>query len=323
MGFVHNLCEKEKINGLRLNKNYVQVTQEDFGRQDQSCLPLYQALESNRINMVVMILNTMGKRPFVSGTIASKKIGQINHQDRSWAHHPDVCTLSIYPHHYRLRLLGVLVSFLGSQKLQFHTMVSSNAMVTFVIDQKECDAFIKMLTNRFDLPDSHVPFEQEENDELTQFLKKKYPETRATYEEEKIKTYGITLVTGLTLSHHVVSLANLAEFGQKIQSVAGKEGRFFHTLASMGSPGQVHFSLLTDPSMVIACGHSCPADFLSFQGPHFGDRHSIISRAIHCLSQGRVPLLQTGCTGAHIGIVVPRGQGKMAKKTLQDVFDCP
>ena len=315
--------EQVKINGIRLNKNFVQVTQAYIDRQDQSFVPLYQVLASDKINMVSMILNTTGNRSFVSGTIVSKYFGQVSHQDGSWNYHPNVCTISIYPHHYRLRPLGVLLYLLGSRKVSFQCLISSNAMLTFVVDQTDCDAVIDMLSKNFDLPESHVPFEQEENVELTQFLKRKYPETRATYVENKIKTYGITLVPDLNLCSYLFSFDQLAEFGHNIQSRENKEDKFFHISAYMASLDQIHLSLLTGKSLSIPVDQTYAAELLSFHGPHFGDRHSIISRALNCLFKKSIPVLQTGCTGAHIGIVLPEGKGKEAKKILNDVFEIP
>lgn len=322
-GLNKNKMDQIKINGIRLNKNYLQVTQEAFDSQDKSVELLYQAMESNSINMVFMALNTMGDRSFVSGAIASKYFKQMLNQDGDWSYHKDVCTLSIYPHHYRFQLLGRLLSLLGRQKLSFRHMVSSNAMLTFVVDQQNCNAFIDMFLSNFDLPDSHVPFEQEENDELTQFLKKKYPETRATYVEEKIKTYGMTLVTGLTLNTYLFSFDQLAEFGQKIRSLEDREDKFFHTCAHLVYPEHIHLFLLTGKSPGFTAPQTCPAELLSFHGPHFGDRHSIISRALNCLSKKSIPVLQAACTGSSVGIVLAQGKGEAAKQALTDVFENP
>jgi len=317
------MMEQLRINGIRLNKNYIQVTQEKFDRQDQSFVPLYQTLESNRINMVFMTLNTMGSRSFVSGSIASKYFGQVPHRDGHWDYHQNVSTISIYPHHYRLQLLGFILSLLGRLKLSFWHMVSSNAMLTFVVDQQNCDAFIDMFSANFDLPPSHVPFEQEENHELTQFLKKKYPETRASYVEKKIKTYGISLVSDLTLHSYNFSFDQITKFGQKIRSMKDKEAKFFHISAHMQSREQINLFLLTKKKLRVTGDKTCTAELLSFQGPHFGDRHSIISRALNCLSQNKVPVLQTDCTGAHVGIILPQGRGKDARQALMDVFEIP
>lgn len=317
------MMDQIKINGIRLNKNYLQVTREAFDRQDTSGMLLYQALEYNSINMVFAALNTMGNRSFVTGVIASKHFKQVLNQDGAWVCHQNVCTLSIYPHHYRLQLLGGLLSLLGRQKLSFRHMVSSNAMLTFLVDQQNCDAFIDMLSSNFDLPKSHVPFEQEENDELTQFLKKKYPETRATYVEEKIKTYGMTLVPDLTLNAYLFSFDRLAGFGRELRFIEDREDKFFHTCAHLVSPEHIHLFLLTGKSSGFTAPQTCPAELLSFHGPHFGDRHSIISRALNCLSKKSIPVLQAACTGSSIGIVLPRGKGEAAKQVLTDVFENP
>ena len=81
--------------------------------------------------------------------------------------------------------------------------------------------------------------------------------------------------------------------------------------------------LLTGKSLGIAAHKICTAELLSFHGPHFGDRHSIISRALNCLSQKSIPVLQADCTGASIGIVLPQGKGEAAKQALVDVFEIP
>ena len=317
------MIDQVKINGIRLNKNYVQVTQEEFDRPDQSCVPLYQTLASNKINMVSIVVNTMGSKSFISGSISSKYLRRLPSLDGSWNDHPDVCTISIYPHHYRLRSLGFLLNLMGKLRVSFQYMVSSNAMLTFVVDQSDCDAVVDIFSNNFDLPPSHVPFEQEENDELTQFLKRKYPETRATYVEEKIKTYGIVLKPDLNFSYYLFSFDKLARFGHKIQTIEEDENKFFHTSAYMDSPEQIHLFLLTGKRLDIEADQIRTAELLSFHGPHFGDRHSIISRALDCLSQKDIPVLQTGCTGASIGIILPEGRGSQAQKVLMDVFEIP
>ncbi|WP_300463612.1 hypothetical protein [Desulfobacula sp.] len=317
------MMDQIKINGIRLNKNFIQITQGEFDVRDQTGYPLYQTMETHRLNMVFMVLNTVGSLPFVSGSIPSKHFKKMPRQAGDWTSHPNVCTVSIYPHHYRLQLLGGLLSFLGGQKMSFQHMVSSNAMITFVVDQHHCDGFVEMISSNFDLPESHVPFEQEENDELTQFLKKKYPETRATYVEEKIKTYGVTLVSDLTLEMYPLSFDQAVAFGKHLQSLEDKADTFSHVSAHMMYPEQIHLFLVTAKSPGMPARQACPVELLSFHGPHFGDRHSIISRALNCLVQKSIPVLQTGCTGASISMVLPRGKGAAAKQALMDVFEGP
>ena len=321
------MTELMKINSIRLNNNFIQVTQNNFDKQVHSSDLLYQNLESNSINMVFMTLNSIGTSSFVSATIASKYFAQMSEQAKNWTCHKNISTISIFPHHYRLDLLGFLLFTLGKHKLQFQYMISSNAMLTFVVDKLNCDVFMEMLSSNFKLPESHVPFEQAENKELTHFLKKQYPDTRATYVEKKIKTYGITLTLDLNLNSYFFSSDQLIIFGKKIHAMTDKEDKFIHVSAHINSKKQINLFLLTQKKLSmtteITPEQTCSVELLSFQGPHFGDRHSIISRALRCLAMSHIPVLLSDCTGASIGIVIPQSKGHDAKLALMDVFETP
>lgn len=317
------MVKQIKINGIRLNKDFIQVTQENYHSQDSSCVPLYCDLSARKINMVFMTMDKIGSRSFVSGTIAKKYFSQMGFKNYKSIDNLKICTISIYPHRYGMKFLGFLLELLGRLKLSFLYMACSNAMLTFVIKQANCDAFIKKLAGNFDLPLSHVPFEQKESNEFLLFLKKRYPECRATYVEKKIKTYGITLTKDLNLGSYLFSFKGLLKYGQKLLSMKDKEDKFIHTSAFMASKDQIGFSLLTGKSFSISANNSCDAELLSFYGPHFGDRHSIISRALNCLLKNKVQVLKADCTGASISIILPKGKGQEAKNVLMDVFEVP
>ncbi len=307
-----------KINGIRLNRKFIQVTQEDF----PSSPPLYEVLESGKMNMVCMVLSTLSERPFVSGTLASTYFGQLVNKNAQWQCLPDVCTLSVYPHHYNLEFLGALLHMLGTRKLGFHYLVSSHSMLTFVARESQVARLIHLLSTGFDLPDSHAPFEQEENDELALFIKKKYPETRATYVEERIKTYGMTLIKDVYLKGYEFTFEDLSGFGKKLEK-QGKGERFSHITAYMTPDQRIHLYPVTGKPDDNPGGMLCPAELLSFYGPHFGDRYGIMSRALKCLSQHDIPVLQAGCTGASICMVLSRARGESAEQALKDVFENP
>ncbi len=312
------MMELIKINGIRLSKNFLRKVQENHAKQ-----PLYQTLASSKINMVFMTMNTLEKISSVSGIIASNYINQQSPTLQARGDHQNVCMISLYPHGSRLNLLAFLMTLIGNKKIYFKHMSSSGAMLTFIIDAHMCDTFVELLSTHFDLPDSHVPFEQDENEEQTEFLKRKYPEARATYEEKKIKTYGISHTPALILNSYLFSFDQLAEFGKKVQNSAEKESTFIHTSAYMESNKNIRLFLVTKKVPNIPASKTYRVDLLSFQGPHFGDRHSIASRALNCLSEKAIPVLQADCTGASIHIIFPLGKGKRAQNALRDVFETP
>ncbi len=309
-----------KINGIRLNRKFIQVTQDDF--LSPSHPPLYEILESGKMNMAFMVLNTLGNRTFVSGTLASKDYDRAVNRDEYGQCLSNVCTLSVYPHHYSLELLGALLHLLGSRKQGFHYLASSHSMLTFVASEEQVAGLIHMLSTGFDLPESHAPFEQEENDELALFIKKKYPETRATYVEERIKTYGMTLVKDVYLKGYEFSFEDLSRFGKKLEE-QGKGERFSHVTAYMTPDQRIHLYPVTGKPDDNPGGVSYHAELLSFYGPHFGDRYGIMSRAMKCLFHSDIRVLQAGCTGASICMVLPEGRSEAAEQALKGVFENP
>nr|NJM03748.1 hypothetical protein [Desulfobacula sp.] len=309
-----------KINGIRLNKKFIQVTREGF--PEPSHPALYKVMESGKMNMVCMIFNTLGRRPFVSGTLAATHFGQVAGRNDHWQTLSNICTLSVFPHHYSLEFLGALLDMLGTNRQGFHYLVSSHSMLTFVAEEDQLPGLIHMLSTGFDLPASHAPFEQEENDELALFIKKKYPETRATYEEERIKTYGMTLAGDLYLNGYEFSFEGLSRFGRELRA-PGQGERFFHITAYMTPDHQTHLFPVSGQPNGSPGGMSYPVELLSFYGPHFGDRYGIMSRAMSCLSRHGIPVLQAGCTGASIALALPKGRGGDAEQALTDVFENP
>jgi hypothetical protein len=202
-------------------------------------------------------------------------------------------------------------------------MVSSSSMLTLVADKARGDEIIRLLADGFDLPRSHVPFEQGENEELSLFLKKKFPETRATYVEQKIKTYGIALASDLILYSYRFSFEQLADYGEQLSAMAEKEDAFAYVSAHRKEDFTVHLTVLTRKTLCLPSDDTSRADMVSFHGPHFGDRHSIVSRALRCLSEQSIPVFQVGCTGASISMVLPQGAGAAAKEALMVVFEVP
>ncbi len=319
-----------KINGIRLNTDYIRVTQEKkypgHWKDSESFTPLYQGMQARHINMVLMSLDSMNDDLFVSGVVSRKNLNKIPDSEKIWDHQSPVTILSVYPHHHKLELLGFILQIFGLNEISFFHMASSNAQLTFVINPEDCDSITELLAASLDLPSSHAPFEQEENEELIKFLKKKYPETRATYVEKKIKTYGIEVTQNLNLwcFEDLLSGQKIAKAGRKISSYdSDGQARFFHACAHGLISGSTRISVLTHESVEFDGAVSLPADFISFHGPHFGDRHSIAARALDCLAADGIPVLLMDCTGASIAMTLPSGQGMAAKQALMNAFETP
>lgn len=312
---VYLTMKQISINGIRLGPGMVRVGQRfAYG---QSTVPIYQTLSLQRINMVCAGLHCLDNRIDFSGCLESGHKETAARIQKGSPDLPEVSLVSIYPHRGSLQVPAVLIRMLARGNISFFHLVSSHAVVCVVIESCHQDRLITLLETAFDLPPSHTPYLQEIDQNITRFLKK-YPETRATYVEEKIKTYGIQVTFGLALYQVRCSQDQLAAVYVYME---GLDSKFYFMSAMPGPAKMVEFFFLTDPD---AGGTpSMTVDLICFYGPHFGDRYRILQTALNCLDIDQVPLLLAGCTGASISLVVPAGKGRAADNALARGFGVP
>lgn len=346
-----------RINGIRLNSGLIQVLQPSAIGDKESGTPLYQRLALGRIN-----ISCLGLRTDASGTsvfcchdlksgVKSGANSDSNHPDQpenpvgEFTSNFHVLTVSVYPHNSSMNTLGFLIELFGKNQIAFQQMVSSNAMITFVIDGVYQKKLLELLEQKFDLPPTHTPFQQDFNDETAAFVKKRYPETRATYVEEKIKTYGIQTVTGLEM-FEICFNPNLPEHleicGKALQALFRSTEKFYFTAVLTRGREESSLFCVTNPvkdpvkdqarqsffsQLQVAGGidicQPLSVDLINFHGPHFGDRFGIFNTAMGCLKASSIDVLLAGCTGASICMVLPATCGKKAIVALGKGFETP
>jgi len=232
--------------------------------------------------------------------------------------------VSVYPHGCKTATLGRLLSLFGEKTLPFFHMVSSNAMITFVLAETDRAKALCTLESAFDLPPTHTPYEPGFHEETAAFVKRRYQETRAYFQEQRIKTYGFSLESGLVLTAMDVMPSQLSRAGSIISSM---DEKFFFSLALWRGPVFRIFCLTqgayADAGDLAANGHGCKVDLITFHGPHFGDRFGIFNQAASCLNMAEIPVIQAGCTGASVSLVVPDNRGRESIAALERGFETP
>ena len=335
-----------RINGIRLGSRLNQLFQTSIHGESRPLSPLYQTLAQDKTNIVCLGLRTdssgtslfcchdlSSALPSDSKLIGSKELSSIIVST--------VCQVSVYPHNGSLTTLGFLLGLFGKHGISFQQMVSSNAMISFIIDRSDQEKVLAFLEQEFDLPPTHTPFQQDFTHETAEFVKKRYSETRATYVEEKIKTYGIKLTAGLEmieLSFNPNLQTHLEICGNGLQNLAKSGKKFYFTAAMAENRDVAYLYCLTEPlapkerqdfsSQVTTVsgggvGPSQSVDLISFHGPHFGDRFGIFNTAMACLNEASITVLVAGCTGASICMVLPASLGEKAIPALAIGFESP
>lgn len=336
------------MNGIRLGQGMRQIQQYVDAGNPGSLVPVYQTLAADKINITSLALETGDSGAAIcccldsesapaSGLISGAGYG-VNPRLPDIEKISKVCTVSVYPHHSSLNTLGFLVQLLGTQKIMFHHMVTSHAMISFAIDPSDQERVLNLLEHEFNLPPTHAPFQQ--NFDASAFVKERYYETRATYIEQKIKTYGMRLDQNLDLFEFHAGQSQVEACGQGIRFLekAGKNFYFALAITHFRDQNTCHLFCLTQalelpdrkafPSQFKAdtgvdlCRMK-PVDLISFHGPHLGDRFGIFMGAMACLNTASIKVLLAGCTGSSICLVLPASLGEKAISALSKGFDTP
>lgn len=311
-------------NGIRLGPGLVRTGQHSTGLRPG--YPVCQALSIQRINMVSAGLHRREGNETFSVCVEARYrevLVRMARDDGTVPAPTDVSQVFVYPHRRRLEVPVVLMEALESGGVPFYHLVSSPAVICVIIDTRFQDQVITLLENRFDLPPSHTPYVQEIDQDITALLKK-YPETRSTYVEEKIRTYGIQLTPDAVLVQMQGPNNLLGQFREHLAAGWGRDAAF-HLVSVIQAPGNT-----LDAVFVMESGRAVPdeeeqepVDLITFHGPHFGDRYRILQTALNCLEIEQVPLRAAACAGASVSLVFPKGAGILAKTALAKGFEAP
>ena len=339
-----------RMNGIRLSDPLAQVNQICTNDSDKISLDLCQLLSTRHINIEFLNLSFSESEKYITCCIAPDKlsffqqaVAKIPGCGRPIRCAPDIGTLSVYPHKSSLHSIGHILSVIGEEQLAFCHMASSTSMLTFVVNCSDQEKIADVLLRYIDLPETHPPFRQKLDAESQLLLKLKYaPETAATYVESKIKTYGIVTRSDLTLIRLACKTGALAACGRKIQSLETLGLRCAYASAYLAENERIHLFLAIDAAdsevadrrdQLISSVFSnekagffdlySPVAAIHLQGPHFGDRYGIADQAFTPLVKASIPILQAGCVGASILMVLPQQMVQKAKTVLSEVFESP
>ena len=163
-----SIDKKIRINGIKLSRELVQVNLLNrFFPKDFRVL-FFQLLAQQQINIPFILTSGMGEEIIGSCCVAAEDIHRIK---KVVADEPKlkenlefiqgVGTLSIFPHHSKLKLLGLSFYLLGKQQLPLYGMASSISSLTFVTDYSQLDRAVSILLEYMDLPPNHAPFRPE------------------------------------------------------------------------------------------------------------------------------------------------------------------
>lgn len=164
-------------------------------------------------------------------------------------------------------------------------------------------------------------------------------ETIAEYRESKIKTYGLEILSGLSLVEFEIENQSLGKCKECFRQIGEMEIRFEMIFSQYGNQQSLKTGILIkqeiekllveqlSSSMNSNAGKSfqifSPVAMISFFGPHFGDRYGIASTAITPLIRENISILGLCCSGSIVYLVINENKTLQAEALLKEVFQGP
>ena len=160
--------KKIRINGIKLSTELVQINLLN-GSFSQDSRPLFfQLLAQYQINIPFILTSGMEEKIIGSCCVAAEDIHRTKKVvagEPKLKEHLEfiqgVGTLSIFPHHSNLKLLGVSFYLLSKASLPLYGMASSISSLTFITYYSLLDEAVTTLLEFMVLPPNHAPFRPE------------------------------------------------------------------------------------------------------------------------------------------------------------------
>ena len=163
-----DINKKIRINGIKLSTELVQINLLN-GSFPQDSRPLFfQLLAQHQINIPFILTSGMGEEIIGSCCVSAEDVRRVKIAVEGEPNLKEylefiqgIGTLSIFPHHSKLKLLGLSFYLLGKQHLPLYGMASSISSLTFITDYSQLDNAVSILLEYMDLPPNHAPFRPE------------------------------------------------------------------------------------------------------------------------------------------------------------------
>jgi aspartokinase len=169
---VHNLCSKASpplaIGGIKVSPVLVQFNLFHHASGLSALSIVFRRIAEERINLSFLTLGKAEHGVACSFCVAENDAGRTQRlmeqtvpEDSRFSMMSRVGTVSLFPHHDSLVLVGTVLKILGAARIPVYALCTSLSAVAVCIDYHLIDRAIVEFRKFFDLPANHAPFHPE------------------------------------------------------------------------------------------------------------------------------------------------------------------
>ncbi len=154
-----------RIGGIKFSEELAQVSIACTTSDDSSLYQLLQLIAQKSINIPFLCHSGVTKFPESTFCVERSELYRVQQilnfssfQNKHTKIIPSVGTLTLFPHKYSLRLLGIIMQFFGKHQFPIHSLCSSISTIAVNTDYILLDEIAEKLQNVLELPENHAPF---------------------------------------------------------------------------------------------------------------------------------------------------------------------
>ncbi len=246
----------------------------------------------------------------------------------------NISTISIFPHHQKLNVIGSLLGAVAENGLRTYGFASSPSAMTILVPSSDFEGAIYSLFEAFEFPtwssplDWHAAYRGQE-ELLSEII--------CSYQEEVIKIYDLSHLTGLDLWNLSLPLNRLGDFGALLLKLDGLqlkmpllvsksfpdgESLYFAFCLAASHHNAVQQALDQDlPGVGVFC--QGPVSVFLLHGPHFGDRYGIANAFVSSLRRAGIAPLALSCAVSSVSAAIQEKDLNRVIEALGSSFQVP
>lgn len=247
---------------------------------------------------------------------------------------PQSAILSIFPHRKNPEITAKLFEVFDREGLEPEAMANSPSTISIVIRERLLAKASEALFQPFRFGAYRTPTDWK----LAQKGKEQvYKEVVASYREKKPKVYALEYYEGQDFIELRADRKILGSVGASFRGFArsglnlvffatapgGKDGKEVLAFCLPASQSRTYGRVVEQLTPQVDIKGASSVSIFSMNGPHFGDRHGIVSDLLAALEECGVRHLALSCTIASISGVIPSEQMESAMRAIQERFDVP
>jgi aspartokinase len=332
---------KNRLGGIKVSEGRAHLSPSCRGAES-SLTSFCARLAGNKINIALLTHVGNNTKGYCNTALCTESIdafpsysfSRLDHRhDKSVQMQPNINIVSIFPHGQRPSVAGAILELLAREDVRPKGLASSPSALSIIISSNDMKKVIDGLFDVFELPAYPSPSDWHAAYQLREKLSK---EVSCSWQEHVIKVYNIDHQLELDLWTVALPLSQLDNLGQALMTMdrlaasmpflvmqPRPEERllfaFCFASAHREQAMQVLGLYLADFDLFV---HFPVAAFF-LTGPHFGDRHSIISTLVSDLHGAALRPLAVSCAVSSISFVIWASHVEKTMQAMDAHFQIP